>query len=62
MVSEATAAYSAGVGSSPNGAMMLAGPYPLDLVGIRFSVVSLTFLPAATTPKPWREPELLFYE
>jgi hypothetical protein len=35
MVSEAAAAYSSGVGSSPNGASMLAGPYPLDDIGTR---------------------------
>jgi hypothetical protein len=33
MVSEAAAAYSSGVGSSPNGATKLAGPYPLDGFG-----------------------------
>ena len=42
MVSEAAAAYSSGVGSSPNGASMLAGPYPLDGIGTRF--LALLFL------------------
>ena len=37
MVSEAAAAYSPKVGSSPNVREMLAVPYPLDLVGTRYA-------------------------
>jgi hypothetical protein len=36
MVLEAATAHSSGVGSSPNGAFVLAGPYPLDGFGTRF--------------------------
>jgi hypothetical protein len=59
MVSEAAAAYSSGVGSSPNGASMLARPYPLDDVGTRFyALLSLSFLLSFTLnnpllPLPW---------
>ena len=49
MVSEAKAAYSIAVGSSPNGSRTLAGPYPLDVVGTLlpdvFLVVLFRFLP-----------------
>jgi hypothetical protein len=53
MVSEAAAAYSSGVGSSPNGAPMLAGPYPLDDIGTRFlALLFLLFLLSFTLNNP----------
>jgi hypothetical protein len=57
MVSEATAAYSSGVGLSPNGATMLAGPYPLDGFGTRIFTLLPLLLPWLFTLRvpllPW---------
>jgi hypothetical protein len=60
MVSEAAAAYSSGVGSSPNGATMLAGPYPLDGIGTRIFTLLPLLLPWSFTLNypllPWSWP------